>query len=254
MFGLDTTMSSDKHCPWEITDALKVFAFYFLMMGLGSTVLLAVVREILGQDPIAVYGANTVALSLSLLTNGLTCLYILYTVNVRRRQPIAALGISTSEWKRNLTGGLSLYLIILPIILTAGFLVELMTKNVGITPEHQDVVNRFMEERSSSGILAIIAFGALIGPVTEEVLFRGFLQPVLRDAMGSIKAILITSLLFALVHFNAYIFLQIFILGLLLGYLYEKTGTLIAPTAVHVLHNSVSMCVLLWMKRGGGLL
>ncbi|MFQ5956704.1 MAG: type II CAAX prenyl endopeptidase Rce1 family protein, partial [Candidatus Brocadiales bacterium] len=41
---------------------------------------------------------------------------------------------------------------------------------------------------------------------------------------------------------------------LLLGYLYEKTGTLVAPITVHVLHNSVSLCVLLWIKQAGGLL
>jgi len=253
MFGLDT-ISRDKHCPWDLMDTLKVFAFYFLMLGLGGTILLAGVRKLLGQDPVMVYGTNAVALSLSLLTNSLTSLYVLYIVNVRRGQPLAALGISILDWKKNLTGGLTLYLVILPIILTAGFLVELMTKNVGVTPDHQEVVNRLMEERSPAGIIAIIAFGAFIGPVAEEVLCRGFLQPVLRGMMGGMKAILITSLLFAMVHFNAYIFMQIFILGLLLGYLYERTDTLVAPVSVHILHNSVSLCVLLWMKQGGELL
>lgn len=253
MLGHDA-IGREKACPWDLMDTLKVFAFYFLMMGLGSAMLLAAARKLLGQDPFVVYGANTVVLMLSLLTNGLSCLYIFYIVSVRRGQSIAALGISLFDWRRNLTGGLLQYMIILPLIVAAGILVELMTKNVGITPHHQEVVLRFLEERSYFGILAIIAFGALVGPVAEEVLFRGFLQPALRDIMGNVKAILLTSFLFAMVHFNAYIFLQIFILGLLLGYLYEKTGTLVAPITVHVLHNSVSLCVLLWIKQAGGLL
>ncbi|MFQ5863174.1 MAG: lysostaphin resistance A-like protein [Candidatus Brocadiales bacterium] len=246
-------MSRGRACPWDLTDTLKVFAFYFLMMGLGSALLVAGARKVLGQDPFEVYGANTVALVVSLLTNGLSCLYILRIVSVRRGQPVAVLGISLLEWRRNLTWGLLRYVVVLPLIVAAGFLVELMTRSVDVTPQHQEVVLRLLEERSYFSIVAIVTFGALVGPVAEEVLFRGFLQPALRDIMGSVKAIFLTSFLFALVHFNVYIFLQIFILGLLLGYLYEKTGTLVAPASAHILHNSVSLCVLLWIKKAGGL-
>lgn len=248
----DTT-SGEKTCPWDLMDTVKVFAFYLLTMTLGSAILIFGFRKFFGQDVNAVFGENAVVLTIVMLTNGLSCLYILYIVNVRLGQPVAALGMSLSDWKRNLFLGLSRYAVILPIILVAGFLVELATKNAGVTPEHQAVVQRFLEERSYLGILAIIAFGALIGPVTEEVLFRGFLQPALKEVMGGMKAILLTSFFFALVHFNLYIFIQIFILGLLLGYLYEKTGTLVAPLSVHILHNSVSLCVLLWIKQSGGL-
>lgn len=252
MFTPDMT-SGEKTCPWDLMDTVKVFAFYLLAMTLGSAILIFGFRKFFGQDVNAVFGENAVVLTIVMLTNGLSCLYILYIVNVRLGQPVAALGMSLSDWKRNLFLGLSRYAVILPIILVAGFLVELATKNAGVTPEHQAVVQRFLEERSYLGILAIIAFGALIGPVTEEVLFRGFLQPALKEIMGGMKAILLTSFFFALIHFNLYIFIQIFILGLLLGYLYEKTGTLVAPLSVHILHNSVSLCVLLWIKQSGGL-
>ncbi|MEE9558981.1 MAG: CPBP family intramembrane glutamic endopeptidase [Candidatus Brocadiales bacterium] len=246
-------MSRDRVCPWNVGDAIKVFAFYFLMMSLGSAILLFGFHKLFGQDPSAVFGENMVMLTLVLITNTLSCLYLLYIVRVRRAQPLAALGVSLLDWRKNLTWGLLRYAVVLPVILASGFLVELMTKNAGITPEHQAVVQRFLEERSYFGVAAILAFGILIGPVTEELLFRGFLQPALRDVLGGVKAILFTSFLFALVHFNLYIFIQIFILGLLLGYLYEKTGTLAAPVAVHILHNSVSLCALLWIKQSEGL-
>lgn len=249
-----STAGRARPCPWNIADILKVFALYFLMMGVGSAMLLAIARRLLGDDPFALYGTNTVALVLSLLTNGLSCLFIIYIVSIRHRQPVSTLGITLMDWQKNLSRGLVRYMVILPVIVTVGFLVELMTKSMGITPHHQEVVLRFLGERSYLGMVAIIAFGTLVGPVAEEVLFRGFLQPALRDVMGSTRAIVVTSLLFALVHFNAYIFPQIFILGLLLGYLYEETGTLVAPVSVHVLHNSVSLTVLLWIKQSGGLL
>ena len=244
--------NKSRSCPWDLADVLRVFALYLLMMGLGSAIMLVVARKLLSQDPFAVFGENTVVLVLSLLTNGLACLYIIYIVNTRLGQPLATLGITLTDWRKNLTWGLLRYVIVLPVIITAGFLVELMARNAGLTPEHQEVVLRFMEERSFSGTIAIIIFGVLVGPVAEEVLFRGFLQPVLKDIMGSTRAIALTSLLFALVHFNAYILLQIFILGVLLGYLYEKTNTLVASISVHILHNTVSLSVLLLIKQSGG--
>ncbi len=238
-------------CPWDLTDVAKVFIFYLLMMGLGSGMALAVIHKLLGDDPSTVFGENTVVLALSMLTNGLACFFIIYIVTARLGQPLAALGISLTNWRKNLAWGLLRYVVVLPVIMAAGFLVELLSRNVGVTPEHQEVVLRFMEERSSSGTIAIIIFGVLVAPVAEEILFRGFLQPVLKDILGGTRAIFLTSLLFALVHFNLYILLQIFILGVLLGYLYEYTGTLVAPVSVHVLHNSVSLCVLLFIKQSG---
>jgi membrane protease YdiL (CAAX protease family) len=92
-------------------------------------------------------------------------------------------------------------------------------------------------------------FGILAAPVIEELLFRGFIQPAIRTNFGKLKAIFISGLLFATVHLNAYVFLQIFILGLLLAYLFEKTGSLIAPISVHIFHNTATLVFLISFKH-----
>jgi membrane protease YdiL (CAAX protease family) len=86
-------------------------------------------------------------------------------------------------------------------------------------------------------------------PVVEEILFRGFLQPAVRTTFGKLKAIFISGLLFALIHLNAHVFLQIFILGLLLAYLFEKTESLIAPITVHICHNTATLAFLISFKH-----
>ena len=97
----------------------------------------------------------------------------------------------------------------------------------------------------------MLFFAALFGPFTEEVLFRGFLQPALREAVGAWKAIFLSAFLFAFVHLNVYVFLQIFLLGLVLAYLFEKTGTLLSPIFVHMLHNITTLTYLFLNKREG---
>jgi len=64
-----------------------------------------------------------------------------------------------------------------------------------------------------------------------------------------LQTILISGFVFALIHWNAYVFLQIFVLGLMLAYLFEKTGSLVAPITVHICHNTVTLAFLISYKH-----
>lgn len=240
-------------CPWDARDITKVFVFYFIMVTLGSPLVTYISRKTLDIDPATVLGSSVFVLVLTLITNGLSCLYVLSIVSVRHRQPISALGLNLWEWRRNLGLGLLHYLMFLPIIISAGFLVAFVSKNLGVTPQHQQVVYRLVEEKSFMVMTAMVVFGVAVSPVVEEVLFRGFLQPFLRGFLGSSRAIFLSAFFFALVHLSIYVFLQILVLGLLLAYLFEKTGTLVAPISIHMLHNSLVLSYFFFLKGSGGL-
>ena len=258
---------SEKLCLWDIKDAVKVLLFYILMLGLGCPLLLQLLRKAFSETPATSFNNNILLLLLTLFTNTAVCLYIFYTVSLRcsrstsgtRRSALfttfscgaTALGLSLKDWKRYLPGGILLYLLALPFILSAGQLVEYTTRAFNGTPQHQEIIIHFMEENSPGIITSTLFFAALFGPFTEEILFRGFLQPALREAVGAWKAILLSAFLFAFVHLNFYVFLQIFLLGLILAYLFEKTGTLLSPIFVHMLHNTTTLTYLLWSKQQG---
>ncbi|NUN24958.1 MAG: CPBP family intramembrane metalloprotease [Candidatus Jettenia caeni] len=112
----------------------------------------------------------------------------------------------------------------------------------------QDVVKWVLEEKSLFVIICLVFFGVIVAPILEEILFRGFLQSALKNTFGSRYALVISASLFAAVHMDVFAFLQIFILGILLGYLYEKTQTLAASIFVHILHNSLTLVFLLYFK------
>lgn len=82
----------------------------------------------------------------------------------------------------------------------------------------------------------------LLAPIGEEVLFRGFLQKYLEDAWGDItRAILFSSLFFAIIHFNPYWMIQIYLLGVILGYLAWHTNSIIPSIIFHVIINATSL-------------
>jgi membrane protease YdiL (CAAX protease family) len=80
-------------------------------------------------------------------------------------------------------------------------------------------------------------------PFFEELVFRGFLQPLFVQNLGDRGGVFLTSLVFAIPHGDS-AFLPIFGLALLLGSLKLRTQRLSAPYAVHALHNAVAFVLL----------
>ena len=85
-----------------------------------------------------------------------------------------------------------------------------------------------------------VAVVAVVGPICEELLFRGGVQRSLHRAFAPWTAITGSALLFSLVHFNPAQMPAAFVLGLLLGFAYWWSGSLLAPICIHILNNSTA--------------
>lgn len=83
----------------------------------------------------------------------------------------------------------------------------------------------------------------LIVPIAEELLFRGVIYKRLRLLLGGClyPAMLLSALLFGIVHANLVQFLYAGILGLLLAFLVEKTGYLYAAIFGHIAANTMAV-------------
>lgn len=87
-----------------------------------------------------------------------------------------------------------------------------------------------------------VATIALLGPVAEELCFRGaVIGGMLRQGCRPWTAVAVSSLLFGLVHFNPAQVPFAAAMGLVLGVLYLRTGSLLLPMLVHVVNNSLSV-------------
>jgi uncharacterized protein len=115
-------------------------------------------------------------------------------------------------------------------------------------PNVQTPFDRLLNDTASR--IAIALFGVTIGPVVEELLFRGFLQPVMTSALGVLPGILATSLLFGAMHLmqNAFIWqsgVLITLVGFVLGTVRHISGSTRASAIVHISYNSLPFFALL---------
>ena len=95
-------------------------------------------------------------------------------------------------------------------------------------------------------LLIFISIG-LLGPIIEEVVFRGvLLERLFFSKVGSIGAIGISSLTFAFFHFhyNPIQMFSLFAFGVFLGLVKLKTSNIIYPIAIHSLGNTIALLYL----------
>lgn len=93
-------------------------------------------------------------------------------------------------------------------------------------------------EGMATGTLTTVVSVCLIAPVVEEMLFRGILLRAFLERYPRGLAIAYSALFFGAAHLNIYQFVLAFGLGLLLGWLYERSRSLVPCIALHAALNS----------------
>jgi len=91
-----------------------------------------------------------------------------------------------------------------------------------------------------SPLQAVLVFGAVaVAPaVCEEALFRGWLLGTLRRKLALVPAIAVQAVLFALFHMSPLSIVALAFVGLYLGWLFERTGTIYPSMTAHCLYNA----------------
>jgi uncharacterized protein len=87
--------------------------------------------------------------------------------------------------------------------------------------------------------LVVLLLGSVLAPLAEEVFFRGFVYQTYKRRYSPLVAALLSSVLFASLHVNLQAFMPILLMGLLLAWLYQRTGSLLPGTLAHGLNNGV---------------
>ena len=112
-------------------------------------------------------------------------------------------------------------------------LIELAEKITGTT-----LVNPVETLLSSGNLIISTIFAGILFPILEELLFRRLICNRLLP-LGEAKAILISAAIFGFIHGNLFQFAYAFLFGLVLGYVYVKTGKIIYTIIFHCIMNLV---------------
>lgn len=111
-------------------------------------------------------------------------------------------------------------------------------------PESEQAYEKTVQSLLKTPITGFIQV-CIIAPVIEEILMRGFVLDGLKTSYGIAAALLISSALFALLHFNMVQTLSAFISGLILGLLFIKTNSILSCIVAHCGYNLISFVIMI---------
>ena len=116
---------------------------------------------------------------------------------------------------------------------------------VAVQPDSEQTVTQDLG--ADQGTLGLIVAGVtviVVAPIVEEFFFRGFFYKALRTSLSVVPAGIVVGVLFGLVHYTDPDSLQILpplaVLGFLFCFVYERTGTLLAPIGMHAVNNMIA--------------
>jgi membrane protease YdiL (CAAX protease family) len=221
-----------KWGPWSSLILSIIVYFVSQFVVIIPMIIISVANN--GQD-IATILDNSSWAELALAgVSSLSIIGILYILLKIRGNSFKDLGFRKPKWSDItwLLLGLLIYIVLLAISLIAasfipGFDAE-QTQDIGY--------------KSAQGWQLLLAFTGLVilPPLAEEMMFRGFMYRGMANRWPKIISALLSSGLFALVHFQWNVGVDVFILSLVMIFLLEKTKNLWVCVALHAVKNCIA--------------
>ena len=196
-------------------------------------------------------GGNTILLSaLMAALEGIALIGGVWLAGLKRRRlSWSAVGVrqmSLTWWA--IAGGIGL-----AIIPLSALIVAILQLIIGGEFKNPQIPFLAPEGFSWSGLISMLILVGLVAPFAEELVFRGVFYKWLRDRWGVWVGVFISALVFGAAHVVPSVAAVAFVLGLILAYSYERSGSLWAPVLIHVINNAVKVLAL-YALLGSGLI
>jgi membrane protease YdiL (CAAX protease family) len=216
-------------------------------------------------------GAGAIVLS-TLAFQGATWVLIFFFLRMHHMRWRDAFGLRRAELHHAWFPTVPVVVVFLPVAWGLQGLALHVFTSLGWPTENEAAVTALTSARTWWLRTYLGAFTLVIAPVAEEFIFRGMLYPFLkqfhwpaltrflrqlgwprlawfsRHRVWRMLAWLGVSFLFALIHGDAVAFVPLFLLALILTWLYERTGSLLAPITAHALFNAVNLVLLCFFQ------
>lgn len=206
----------------NLSPAILTLLIFLLAQGLGTVLLVA--TGLLNLSDFSISFDSPLFPIIQMAVNVfaiLACHFLLHNIRL-----VTAEDLSAIKWRPGLLG-------------IAGGLVGATSISV-LTDDMElpDTLMQFSLAMSHSiwGLLALV----IVGPVTEELLFREALEgEMLRRGTTPWPAILVSAVAFGVIHLNLAQALYALPLGIIFGIIYYKTGSIILTSLLHILNNGI---------------
>lgn len=240
-----------------------------LLMALGGWVAFGLMDHVIGGPP-TIGGLSTLehagaVLVYQVFAQGLPAAYVLMRVAVARGgiAGVRALGLNlrNARWQLKLAAvallaGVPMLMGLNVLVLWLAAMLKLRVPEIG-----HDLLVVLQQADSLAGLATLVLAVVVVAAVLEEVLYRGLLQSALVNALGARwrwTCIFIAAGLFTFMHIGMGTFdpdgeggvtwnalPALFALALILGWLYERTGSLWPPILLHAGFNAVNIALVM---------
>ena len=121
-------------------------------------------------------------------------------------------------------------------------------------PPSEDSIFAIFQAASLPRKLLMGAAACVVGPILEELLFRGAIWKPLRESYRGLvlPTVVTTALLFAMVHMEWQRAIHVGLIGLCLGYIRQISGSIVPSMLAHITFNAVPLVAAVLLSRPGG--
>lgn len=231
-------MLSDKSWRAESMFRLGLWLFGCLLLGLVVSILLPKTGEVAGGDSIQQLIFGTLIINMAI--------FPLVHLFLREQQMTwrSAFGFGSPQLIHTLLLAVGVAVVAIPVAWQLNAWSGFALQQMGAKPVPQSLVIAIQNSNELAPQIVRGVFAIVVAPPAEEILFRGILYPFFKQIGHPRFALWGTALLFGAIHGNQLAFAALVFLGVVLAWLYERTGNLLAPILVHSLFNLANFALL----------
>lgn len=234
--------------PWQWWDAVVVFVAWFVVQSAALSV--APIR--FGEDAGDADVAAAVLLGVVTLTG--TCLGWVAVRGARSEVPGALrrlVGVKTptlADVGRGVAWGVGGFVVVQGVL---GVLIAVVVEQLGReVPAVQETVQAAARAEGTAVPIVLAVGVVLLGPLAEELLYRGLLYQALARDLPAWPAFGLSGLAFGLSHGELFVVALTFPLGMLLAWTMRRYGTLVVPVVAHMVFNLISYVLITRVDAG----
>ena len=221
--------------PWTLRDVIIASVLFFPIGVGGSFALgLALARTGLVTDGVLAIILGSVLLPVALLAAA-------WVFGIRRY----GVSLDLLGFRRTSHTAIAwLPLVALSIGLFATAVYALVVEGLGIDILVPDQGLEKIAALDGLAMLPIFAIVGLLAPFAEEVFFRGFLLAALAPIIGGLRGAVVSAAIFSAAHMHVGTLFPIFVMGMLLAWLYLRTGSIWPSFVAHAAQNLLALAFL----------
>ncbi|MDJ1181574.1 CPBP family intramembrane glutamic endopeptidase [Roseofilum casamattae] len=233
---LSSTSDQLPKVPWDWQTILLVLVAGFFFIG-------QLITPVIFQQGLSLFSlsrgaggvrADAVIILLSYLISSASALGVLY-IATKPFRPLPSGWLKFQINWQSMAWGIGGFAVAIPLVLLISLLNQMVWQGQGGS---NPILPLALQSNDAIAIACFTFTASVAAPVFEEIIFRGFLLPSLNRYVPLWAAILLSGLAFAIAHLSLSEVIPLMTLGIIMGFIYTRSGNLLAPILLHSLWNA----------------